>query len=89
MPMARVEDVVRVSVAKWGNSLGVRVPKDLAARVGLREGARVEMTAEDGRLVLTVARPTFTLEELLVGMTPEAMHDSFDWGCDRGREKVE
>ena len=80
---------MRVSVAKWGNSLGLRVPKELAARFGLREGSRVEMVAEDDRLVLIPARSAFTLEELLAGMTPEAMREAFDWGDDRGREKVE
>jgi antitoxin MazE len=80
---------MQVSVAKWGNSLGVRVPKDIAARVGLREGSRVEMIAEGDRIVLTVARPAYTLEELLVGTTPEAMHEAFDWGDDLGRERVE
>lgn len=80
---------MRVSVAKWGNSLGLRVPKELAARVGLREGSRVEIVAEDDRLVLIPARPAFTLDGLLTGMTPEAMREAFDWGDDRGREQVE
>ena len=80
---------MRVSVAKWGNSLGLRVPKELAARFGLREGSRVEIVAEDDRLVLIPARSAFTLEELLAGMTPEAMREAFDWGDDRGREQVE
>ena len=80
---------MRVSVAKWGNSLGLRVPKELAARFGLREGSRVEIVAEDDRLVLIPARAAFTLEELLAGMTPEAMREAFDWGDDRGREQVE
>jgi antitoxin MazE len=80
---------VRVSVAKWGNSLAVRLPKELAARVGICKGSHIEMAAEDDRLVLTVGRPLFRLEELLVGMTPEAMHHAFDWGHDIGREKVD
>jgi antitoxin MazE len=81
--------MMRVSVAKWGNSLGLRVPKELAARFGLREGSRVEIMAEDDRLVLIPARSAFMLEELLTGMTPEAMREAFDWGDDRGREQVE
>ena len=31
----------------------------------------------------------YKLAELLDGMTPEAMHDAFDWGPDRGREVVD
>ena len=80
---------MQVQIAKWGNSLGVRVPKDVAARVGLTEGARVEITAEGDKIVISVARPVYRLEELLVGMTPETMHEAFDWGSDVGREAVE
>ena len=80
---------MQVHVARWGNSLGVRIPKDIAGKLGLNEGARVEMTAEDDRIVITVARPHYVLADLLAGMTPAAMGDAFDWGDDRGREAVE
>jgi antitoxin MazE len=80
---------MQVQIAKWGNSLGLRVPKEIATRVGLREGARVELEAKGDKIVVSVARPIFTLEELLVGMTPEAMHEAFEWGPDAGREIVE
>jgi antitoxin MazE len=80
---------VQVQVTRWGNSLGVRLPKDLARGLGIGEGSRVEMRAERDRIVISVARPVYTLDELLVGMTPEAMHEAFDWGEDRGREIVE
>lgn len=76
---------MKVQVTKWGNSLGVRVPKDLARRVGLREGTSVEMTAEDDRIVISVRRES-RLGELLRGMTPKAVAEAFDWGADVGRE---
>lgn len=80
---------MQVQVARWGNSLGVRIPKHIAERAGLREGVRVEIEAEPDRIVITPARPRYQLAELLKGMTPEAMRDAFDWGPDRGREIVE
>jgi antitoxin MazE len=80
---------MQVQVARWGNSLGVRLPRELALRLGIAEGSRVEMQAEQDRIVISVARPVYTLEELLVGMTPEAMREAFDWGEDRGRELVD
>ncbi len=80
---------MQVQVARWGNSLGVRIPKDIAGKLGLNEGARVEMAAEDDRIVITVARPRYALADPLVGMTPEAMQDAFDRGGERGREAVE
>jgi antitoxin MazE len=78
-----------VQISKWGNSLGVRVPKDVAAKLGLTEGSRVDVSIEGDRLVISTKRPVYTLDELLVGMTPESMRDVFDWGPDVGRENVE
>ena len=34
--------------------------------------------------MISVARPIYRLDELLAGMTPEAMHEVFDWGPDIG-----
>ena len=80
---------MQVQVSRWGNSLGLRLPKELAALLGIGEGSRVDVSEDRGRIVISVDRPVYTLEELLVGMTPEAMHEAFDWGEDVGRERVE
>jgi antitoxin MazE len=66
---------VQVTLTKWGNSLGLRVPRDLAARLGLSEGARVDIEAsDDGRIIVTRSRRRFTLDELLADMTPGREH---------------
>jgi antitoxin MazE len=42
-----------VQVAKWGNSLAVRLPKAVVEQLGLKPGDRVEIVAaEPGKLVL-------------------------------------
>jgi antitoxin MazE len=80
---------MQVQVARWGNSLGLRIPKDIAQRTGLREGTRVDIEAEGERIVISPARRRYVLAELLRGITPEAMREAFDWGPDKGREVVE
>jgi antitoxin MazE len=80
---------MHVQIARWGNSLGLRIPKDLAAQTGLRAGTRVEIAAEGDRIVIRPARRRYALADLLEGVTPEAMREAFDWGADRGREIVE
>ncbi len=80
---------MQVMVCRWGNSLGLRIPKDIAMRTGLCEGTRVEVEADGDRIVITPARQRYVLADLLQGMTPEAMRDAFDWGPDKGREIVE
>ena len=77
---------VQSRISKWGNSLGVRVPREVAARAGLSEGARIDIEGYvDGRIVITPSRCRFTLDELLAGMTPEREHPLEDDGP-RGQE---
>jgi antitoxin MazE len=84
-----MEAQMQVQVARWGNSLGLRIPKDVAPRAGLREGTHVEVEAERDRIIISPARPRYVLADLLKGMTPEAMREALDWGPDKGREIVE
>jgi antitoxin MazE len=72
---------VKSRISKWGNSLGLRVPRDVAARAGLIEGARVDIEGfEDGRIVITPSHRRFTIEELVAGMTPDNEHPLEDDG---------
>jgi antitoxin MazE len=54
---------MQVRVARWGNSLGLRIPKDVARRIGLREGARVDVEAEGDRIF--TLRPVRTVSWLI------------------------
>lgn len=80
---------MQVQLARWGNSLGLRIPKDIAARFGLSEGGRVEIEVEGDRIVIRTDRPRYELGDLLAGMTPRDLRGVFDWGPDAGREDVE
>lgn len=74
-------------VQKWGNSLAVRIPKPFASEVGLRKDAEVEISVDQGRLVI-VPRPVpaFTLGELLAGVTRANIHHEVDAGGPMGDE---
>jgi antitoxin MazE len=37
---------VAVQVSKWGNSLAVRLPKDVVERLGLKEGDELDVAIE-------------------------------------------
>ncbi len=81
-------------ISRWGNSLGVRIPKEIANRVGLSEGAQIEIEERGGEVVISRVKPRlrYSLEELLVGVTPEEAHASsaeVEWGADVGREIIE
>lgn len=80
---------MEVQLTRWGGSLGMRIPKELASRFGLAEGAKVNVEAEGDHIVISVARPRYRLEDLLVGLTHDELRDSFEWGPDQGREVLE
>jgi antitoxin MazE len=80
---------MRTRVAKWGNSLAVRLPRDIAERIRLEVGTPVEIEVEGDTLVLRQAGPRYALAELMAGMTPDSMHEAFDWGADLGREQID
>jgi antitoxin MazE len=42
-----------MQIAKWGNSLAVRLPAQLVRELGLREGDRVELRPDEGGLALS------------------------------------
>lgn len=74
-------------VQKWGNSLALRIPKAFATEAGLENEALVEVTLENGwLLVKPVAPPEWTLEKLLSGVTKENLHREVDFGTPMGKE---
>ena len=78
---------MKTTVQKWGNSLAVRIPKVVAADAKLAQDSLVELSLEDGRLVVTpVARPAQSLNELLTRITDENIHSDVDWGPAVGKE---
>jgi len=79
---------MKVRIARWGNSLGIRIPRDIAGRVGLTEGSQVDVEAKGDRVVISPTRPHYRLDDLLTGMTAKEMRKAFDWGPDKGREIV-
>ena len=53
-----------MQVAKWGNSLAVRLPKKLVDALGLKEGDEVELTPQAKHGRIGVARDTAREEAL-------------------------
>jgi antitoxin MazE len=78
---------MQTKIQKWGNSLGLRIPKLIAEEAGVYAGSEVELSLEDGDLIVRpVRQPRYDLEQLLEKVTDENLHDEFDWGTSVGRE---
>jgi antitoxin MazE len=69
---------MQTHIARWGNNLALRIPRPVADRLGLDEGDTVELSVEEGQLLVRPRRPEPRLNELLAGITPENLPYSFD-----------
>lgn len=78
---------MRTRIQKWGNSLALRIPKALAAEVHIEQESLVEVSLVDGKLIVEpVAESTWTLEQLLKGVTEQNLHCEVDTGPATGGE---
>jgi antitoxin MazE len=67
-------------VSKWGNSLGVRLPKSVAREVQLDEGDTVHVSVDNGTIVIRPSRPRYSLDDLVRRITRKNRHSESDWG---------
>jgi antitoxin MazE len=78
---------MRTRVNKWGNSLGLRIPKTYADEINLKENASIEMIMQEGTLLITpVTEREWTLGELLAGVTEENRQHEWETGPAEGEE---
>ncbi|MGH6824550.1 AbrB/MazE/SpoVT family DNA-binding domain-containing protein [Methyloceanibacter sp.] len=82
---------MKVKIAKWGNSLAVRLPKALAEEAGLTAGKTLDLRVEGPRLVIETGNepkiPYYRLEDLLAQIKPGTEPPPMvDWGSDVGAE---
>ena len=79
---------MEVAVSTWGNSLGVRLPKIIGKTLGLKNGVKMSMSLEDGKLILFPLKPLtvlrnwsrrVNLEEMAKQVTPENKPDPKDF----------
>lgn len=75
------------TIAKWGNSLAIRIPQNLAKEINLAEGSEVKLVLIDGKLTIEpIARRRYSLDELIEAITPENVHTEIDTGVAVGKE---
>lgn len=61
-----------LNIKRWGNSLGVRIPVQVAREAGFQEHQRVSIEVEAGRVVMTpIENSRMTLAQRLAEFDPE------------------
>jgi antitoxin MazE len=66
-----------MKVSKWGNSLAIRIPADVAETLGFAEGDQVKIESKEGKLV---AEKQLTRDELWARM--EEIRKKVVWPAD-------
>ncbi len=81
-----MEQSIELQIGKWGNSLGIRLPKHLLDALHLGPKDRVSCVVEDGKLILKPLprQKKFTLEELLADV--KEADEEISWGKPEGEE---
>jgi antitoxin MazE len=78
---------METTIQKWGNSLGIRLPKNIVKRQSLHEGARVVLDEQKiGIVIRKPAEETVDLDALVRRITKKNRHQETDWGNPVGKE---
>ena len=77
---------MKIKVQKWGNSLGLRIPKVIAEEIGLKENTPVELSLKKKKIVISPIKSEITLKKLLSQVTEENLHREVDTGLPKGWE---
>lgn len=85
---------MKVKIAKWGNSLGLRLPKAAVEAAGVRPGTELDLLVEAGEFRLRpLGRSSRQLLEEMVAearrLGPSQEPETLDWGPDRGSEIID
>lgn len=96
MNIKKGRDIMDIVLNKWGNSLGLRIPRELTETFNFKPGSRVNITAQDSQIII---KPVSSIESLFESRYGKAMnsisreeigtYDEISWGNDNGGEIIE
>ena len=79
-------------IQKWGNSLAMRLPKEITDKLNLREGSEIKIVHKSKNIVIRPVRigrkkeKLPTLNELASKITKNNKHPLIDWVSPVGKE---
>jgi len=75
-----------VPLRKWGNSLAIRIPKDIATTLSIENNSLLTLAIIDGMLVIKPQKKS-RLESLISQINSENLHNEISTGRSIGNEK--
>ncbi len=76
-------------VQKWGNSQGIRIPKNLLQNSQIQIGEEVEIIAKDGKIFIEPThkiRGKYNINDLVDNMPNDYEVNEENWGLPVGKE---
>lgn len=76
-------------IQKWGNSQGIRFPREILRKAQISIGDDVDISIHQGQIVVkpaTVIRQKYKLKSLLSKMPDNYKNEEADWGNPVGEE---
>lgn len=78
---------MQTTVQKWGNSLGLRIPRSMTERLSVEAGTIVEIEVVGDQITIRpIVRQACSLQELLAGVSDENLHSTLEFGAPTGQE---
>lgn len=78
---------MQAKISKWGNSLGLRLPKNITDQLNLTEGSQVSISKNDQQIIIEPIVRDLTMEELLSGMSSEGIMEQYHRTTPVGKER--
>jgi len=77
---------MKATIQKWGNSLAIRIPRNITKDTKVAEGSNIDIMVENGNIVLSPRKKEYSLKELLKNITNENIHSEISTGDQIGGE---
>ena len=76
-------------IGKWGNSPAVRLPVAAMKEANLHMEQKINLVVSQGRIVIEPSnKVTYSLDDLLSGITPANLHEAVSFGQPVGNEAL-
>ena len=81
-------EIMDTIVRKWGNSLGIRLPKIFTKEINIEEGSKVELELKSNKIIIKpVKQNKLNLIDLLAKIDDSNLHKEIDFGLNEGNEQ--
>lgn len=75
-----------VSLQKWGNSQGIRIPKNILELLGWKNNEKLLMLTEEDKIIIKPAKEKKNIEILFENFEGDYKPIEIDWGKPVGNE---